>query len=148
MPRSFSRKGVVARGAADVAMVCRAAVLVCLFSLALSATALDGDVPDAGALRAKLAAAAGDPATNYQETITYTNVSYSGTRHTYRRGEDRREVDDRGPIHSESGVAHGEHWHQDDNGHTVIELPDRTPPGIEPTTTTVTRGRATLDAYV
>jgi len=130
-------------------MVCfRVAACVLVVFFALGSGARADDLPDALTLRAKSTAAYGAATPNGSETITSVNASFTTVRHSYHRGSDVLDVFDAGPIHTESGIIHGERWHQNDNGHTVIELPERAPPGAEPTTTTVTRVHTPIDAFV
>ena len=125
-----------------------AAALVAALLLALPAAARAADaVPTAAEIRANVRAAEHEP-NAYRETIVTT--SSDGTTTTERhlvRGDDERTIDDSPPFHAESGVVHGAHWLQDENG---VTLDDREDPGRakpETLTTTVTRVRRPVDAY-
>ncbi|GAC1409796.1 MAG: hypothetical protein NVSMB64_18710 [Candidatus Velthaea sp.] len=130
-------------------MVIRVAVgLALLLVLGLPARGVADDVPDIATLRAQIDAAYGAAPPVYHQLVRFSNASSTGKRETFVRGKDRREVLDTGVLHSESGTFQGERWHQNDNGHTVIEYPDRSPADVEPTTTTVTRVSEPIDAFV
>ena len=126
-----------------------AAAFLAALLLALPAAANAADAaPTAAEIRANVRAAEHEPDA-YRETIVTT--SSDGTTTTERhlvRGADERTIDDSPPFHAESGVVHGAHWLQDENG---VTLDDREDPGHanpEKLTTTVTRVRAPVDAYV
>ena len=130
-------------------MIVRAGVFVAALLLALPVPAHAADaVPTAAEIRANVRAAEHEP-NAYRETIVTT--SSDGTTTTERhlvRGADERTIDDSPPFHAESGVVHGAHWLQDENG---VTLDDREDPGRanpEKLTTSVARVRAPVDAYV
>lgn len=101
----------------------RAAVVAAIL-IGPSLPASAGNVPDVKTLRAQIAAARGAAPDNYRETITLqTGDGTIATFRTYKRGHDVRTVEDAGPIHTESGVAGSERWHQDENGITVADDP-------------------------
>ncbi len=79
------------------------------------------DVPAADALRAKIAAAAGEQA--FVETAHRTVSGVEGTATIYRSGADFREVDIDGGLHAEFGRYQHQDWHQNANGQTVLDQP-------------------------
>jgi predicted aspartyl protease len=80
----------------------------------------DASVPSLDDLRARMKTAQGTPLTNDVETVVTTAADgTSSTSTTYRRGADYRTVDDGG----QRGVVGGEHWFQNANGLTVIDIP-------------------------
>jgi hypothetical protein len=104
--------------------------------------------PDVAAIRQHMREARAIPPVYRRTTVT---TSSNGTTTTVRyavRGDEWREIVERGPFHTESGRTKDAEWHQNDNGQTVIDEPD---PGVakpEPTTTTVTRVHAPVEAWV
>ncbi len=105
-------------------------------------------LPDSATIREKSTAAYGEAPPDYHDVVTYAAPAYSGKTETYKRGNDFRVIDDAGPLHTESGFVGGERWHQNANGHTVLEAAERAAAGREPTTTTVSRVTAPVDAYL
>ncbi len=105
-------------------------------------------LPDSATIRERSSAAVGAEPPNYHEVVTYTTPSSSGKTETFQRGSDYRVIDDEGPLHTESGMVGGERWHQNANGHTVMEYDDRAAPGREERTTTVRRVTTPVDAYL
>jgi predicted aspartyl protease len=88
------------------------------------AFATDG-VPDLTTLRARMVAGEGKTPDNYRETVTWKLVDGSiAKEQLFRLGADRRAVTDIGGIRTEAGEFKGDHWHQDKNGLTVVDLPD------------------------
>jgi predicted aspartyl protease len=138
-------------------MVWRFALMACAlgaFSV-VPAPALAGDLPTAADLLAKVKAATGARPPSYEEHVTTTTPG-SVTRSTIlRSGEDRRDIDDSGPLHSESGRFQKQAWEQNENGQTYLEQP---PPSDEPggpddrdsnpAGMTVSRVAAPIDAFV
>jgi predicted aspartyl protease len=111
-------------------------------------TARADDLPDSQTLRSRSDAAYGPVPDAYRETVDFRGTAASGTRVTYRRGADRRVVVDAGSTHTEYGTYKGDRWHENVNGHVVYDQAD---PGLatrEAITTTVTRVRTPIDAYV
>jgi hypothetical protein len=101
------------------------------------------ELPDAATIRERSAAAVGAEPKNYVDVIDEPGGTYT----TYQRGDDVRIVDDLGDVKSQSGTYKGDRWHQDDNGHTVVDEPD---PGLatpEKTVTRVSRVTTPVDAY-
>ncbi len=121
--------------------------LFLLFGLGAPALADDAP-PDAAAIRQNVRAAAAVPSAYRRTTVT---TSSNGTTRTVRyakRGDEWREIVERGPFHTEYGKTKDADWHQNDNGQTVIDEPD---PGVakaDPTTTKVTRVHAPVEAWV
>jgi len=128
--------------------VVRAAALLAAITVALPALARAADpLPSAAEIRANVRAAERAP-NAYRETIVTTSSDGTATTEQHLvRGADERTIDDSPPFHAESGIVHGEHWLQDENG---VTLDDRADPGRankETFTTTVTRARAPAGAY-
>jgi hypothetical protein len=101
------------------------------------------ELPDAATIRERSAAAVGAEPKNYVDVIDEPGGTYT----TYRRGDDLRVVDDQGDIKSQYGTYKGDSWHQDENGHTVIDEPD---PGFateEKMVTRVSRVTSPVDGY-
>lgn len=129
----------------------RVAVVLAAAVALVGAAPPDGSsVPDSATIRDKVAAVAG-PVPNTWHEIDET-VSSDGTttvEHDYVRGDDFRYVFGDGPYHSEYGLSKGQHWHQNENGQTVLDQPD---PGLasdsDEETTTVRRVQTPVDAYV
>lgn len=111
------------------------------------ATAADG-IPDSATLEARMDQARGPVPNAYRQVITYRGTSSSGTQTTFVRGNDEREIDNDGTFTTQSGTYKGDAWHQNENGHTVIEQPDPGEATTEATTTTVARVSTPVDAYV
>jgi predicted aspartyl protease len=90
-----------------------------------SAAPAAGALPDLATVRARMDAARGATPDDYRETITATSSDGSvTTTHVYRFGKNIRTTDDEGPIHSEYGTFNGEDWVQNENGITVVDVPD------------------------
>jgi len=121
--------------------------LFLLFAPAI-ATYAEETPPSAEAIREHVRVAAAIPNAYRRTTVT---TSSDGTTRIVRyaeRGDEWREIAQRGPFHTESGKTKTAEWHQNDNGQTVIDEPD---PGVaapEATTTTVTRVHAPVEAWV
>src|ERR1700736_4794945 len=104
--------------------------------------------PDVAAIRERVRAAAAIPRAYRRTTVT---TSSNGTTTTVRyavRGDEWREIVERGPFHTEFGKTKDAEWHQNDNGQTVIDEPDPGAAKPEPTTTTVSRVHAPLEAWL
>ncbi|MDP9105258.1 MAG: aspartyl protease family protein [Candidatus Eremiobacteraeota bacterium] len=118
-----------------------------LFQLGAPALA-DDAAPDAAAIREHVRVAAAVPPAFRRTTVT---TSSDGTTKTVRyaeRGDEWREVDEYGPLHTEFGRTKTTDWHQNANGQTVVDEPDPGVAATEATTTTVTRVHAPVEAWV
>jgi predicted aspartyl protease len=115
----------------------------------LGATALADDAPpDAAAIHEHVRVAAAVPNAYRRTTVTTTSNGSTRTVRYAARGDEWREIVERGPFHTEFGKTKSAEWHQNDNGQTVIDEPD---PGVakpDPTTTTVTRVHAPVEAWL
>jgi predicted aspartyl protease len=81
-----------------------------------------------------------------RETWEFHASSLDGTLELVRRGDDSVTDSTLGPFHTERGVWHGQHWHQNENGETVLERPE--PSQSERIVTqTVERVREPVDAW-
>jgi predicted aspartyl protease len=128
-------------------MTCRV-VLLALFAIVIPVASGAEALPDSQTLRDRSDAAYGPVPDAYRETIEFSRPGTTGKRSIYRRGADRREIDDTGAIHNEFGISKGDRWHENANGHVVI---DQSEPGLatkEQMTTTVTHVTSPIDAYV
>ena len=122
-------------------------VAALLVALPLTAHPQDA-IPDVATIREHVRAAAAIPRAYRRTTVT---TSSNGTTTTVRyavRGDEWREVVERGPFHTEFGKTKDAEWHQNDNGQTVIDEPDPGAAKPESTTTTVTRVHAPLEAWL
>ncbi len=121
-----------------------AALLFCMFARGAAADTL----PDSQTIRDRQSAASGPVPDAYRQVIEFNGTAGSGTSIIYKRGADRREVDGTGAVHTEFGVNAGHRWHENENGHVVIDENDPGQAKREQFTTTVTRVSAPVDAYV
>jgi clan AA aspartic protease (TIGR02281 family) len=116
----------------------------------LSASAARADEPqlDLATVQARVKKANAKPAA-WRETIVTTSTDGLTTtvRHLH-KGDDWRDIVERGPFHTEEGEVKGDAWHQNDNGQTVADQPDPGHAAPEKTTTTLTRVHAPVEAYV
>jgi len=86
------------------------------------------------------------PATE-RETWEIRGAGLAGTRVIVRRGSDSLSSMVLGPFRSERGTDRGQHWHQNDNGETVLDRPD--PSGNERIIAqNVARVREPVDAWL
>jgi predicted aspartyl protease len=119
-------------------------------SLLLSASAARADesLPDLATVQARVKQASAKPAA-WRETIVSTSTDGLTTtvRHLH-KGDDWRDIVERGPFHTEQGEVKGDAWHQNDNGQTVADEPDPGHAAPEKTTTTLSRVHAPVEAYV
>jgi hypothetical protein len=132
-------KIVLARSIAPIVLAAAA------FAVA-PACAAAADMPSADALRAKIAAAAGPPPA--VEIVRDSVSGLAGTETIYRSGDDFREIDVDGPLHTELGRFQAQDWHQNANGQTVLSQAD---PGValaDTFTTKVVRVDAPVAAFV
>jgi len=128
-------------------MVIRIIGCAALIALTCHGPASAQELPDSATIRERSAAASGPTPNNFREIVTFQTGDVAGKVLTLRRGSDFRSLSDNGHIHTEAGSYKGERWHQNDNGHTVIDLSD---PGLanrESTTTSVKRVSQPLDAF-
>ncbi len=115
---------------------------------ALAPAAADEAAPDAAAIREHVRTAAAVPHAYRRTTVT---TSSDGTTMTVRyaeRGDEWREIVERGPFHTEYGKTTTAEWHQNDNGQTVIDEPDPGAAKPDPAITTVTRVHAPVEAWL
>jgi Aspartyl protease len=123
-------------------------IVASLLPFGVPAPAADG-VPDAVAIRQKIAAASGSFPDTFRETAeTVTSSGSTIVEHRFRRGKDFRTTNDTGRFHTERGSFNGQGWHMNDNGQVILDEPD---PGLaarEKTTTTVTPIAAPVAGYV
>jgi clan AA aspartic protease (TIGR02281 family) len=122
--------------------------LFCLFWAAAAGARADEALPDAATIHAKVVTAAAVPSAYRRTTVTTASNGATIIRQLIRRGEDWREIVEHGPFRTESGRFKGRLWHQNDNGQTVHDEPDPGEAKPDPTTTTVTRVHAPVEAYV
>jgi predicted aspartyl protease len=96
--------------------------------------------------RSKLAEDAAHRPEAERETWEFHAATLDGTLELVRRGDDSVTESSLGPFHTERGVWHGEHWHQNENGETVLERPEPSQ-SERPVTQTVERVREPVDAW-
>jgi predicted aspartyl protease len=122
--------------------------LFALGVLCAAAAASADPLPTAAEIVAKADAFYGPAPKNYRETIVGTGTLGDTRETTYRSGDDVRNTFDRGPLHGESGTYHGENWILDENGLVVVNTKDPGKAAHDKLTTTVSRVRNPVDAYV
>jgi predicted aspartyl protease len=115
----------------------RRLLLQTAIALTTVASALASDVPDVATLRERIATAVGPSPAAYSQTIHYSSAAATGVRHIVRRGSDERVVNETPEMQTEYGVLHAQRWHRNENGHTVLEQPDRIDADRVPFTSTV-----------
>ncbi len=118
-------------------MVCRFLFSLAIGLVTLSSPVLASDVPDVATLRERVAAALGPVPAAYSQTIHYSSTAATGVRHVVHRGSDERIVDQTAEMQTEHGVVNDQRWHRNENGHTVLEQPDRIAAAPEASTSTV-----------
>lgn len=124
------------------------ALLGAALLLSAGAARADEALPDLAAVRAHMKQANLKPAA-WRETIVSTSTDgLSTTVQHLHRGDDWRDIVERGPFHTEEGEVKGDAWHQNDNGQTVADEPDPGHAAAEKTTTTLSRVHAPVEAYV
>ena len=129
-------------------MVWRSLSFALMLPFAAGATAgAAPDLPSPDALRALVAAASGARPVSYEERLRFTTSGAAGTETLLRAGDDFREIDDSGPLHRERGRYHGQDWHQNANGQTVLEQPDPGNGKRDDIVTTVARVTKPIDAF-
>jgi predicted aspartyl protease len=111
-------------------------------------SAADDVLPDAATISAN-ARKGQDVPLGYRRTIvTVRSNGVTVSEREIVRGDDWRTISSAGPFHEEAGQIKNQDWHQNANGQTVNDEPDPGNAKADPTTTTVTRTRTPLDAYV
>ncbi len=93
--------------------------------------------PDAADILQHVRDAQGKRPATQRENLTYDAFGLHGTRTTVRDGADYLETAREGPFVTAEGSFHGQAWHQNTNGETILDQPD---PGLavaDPYTTTV-----------
>ncbi len=81
-----------------------------------------------------------------RETWTTHVAGLDGSLEVIRHGEDMVTDIVAGPFHTARGVSHGQHWHQNENGETILDRPE--PSQAEhPVTQTVARVHEPVDAW-
>jgi predicted aspartyl protease len=118
-----------------------------LFPLSAPAFA-DEAPPDAAAIREHVRTAAAVPDAYRRTTVMTSSDGTTTTTRYAERGDEWREIVERGPFHTEYGKTKKTEWHQNENGQTVIDEPD---PGVaapEATTTKVTRVHEPVEAWL
>lgn len=124
-------------------------LLPAVFLLCAAVPAVADDAaPDAAAIREHVRVAAARPHAFHRTTVTTTSNGTTTTVRYAERGDEWREIVERGPFHTESGKTPTEQWHQNDNGQTVIDEPDPGAAKADPTTTKVTRVHAPVEAWL
>jgi predicted aspartyl protease len=118
-----------------------------LFPLGAPALAEEAP-PDAAAIREHVRTAAAVPDAYRRTTVTTTSNGTTTTRRYAERGDEWREIVERGPFHSEYGKTKTTAWHQNDNGQTVVDEPDPGDAKPDPITTKVTRVHAPVEAWL
>ncbi|MBD5604625.1 MAG: clan AA aspartic protease, partial [Candidatus Eremiobacteraeota bacterium] len=124
-----------------------AAIVVAWVGSASPAPAAD-DVPSADKIREHVLAVVGPPLASYRETLDETAFGLRRHSVVVAAGADYREPTDAGPLHTASGVYHGQRWRQNANGETILAPPN---PGLvapESYTTSVRRVTTPVDGYV
>lgn len=106
----------------------------------VTSAALASEAPEVARLRERIATAVGPAPAAYSQTIHYSSTAATGVRHITRRGSDERIVDDTPEMRTEYGVLHAQRWHRNENGHTVLEQPDRIDTDRDRSTSTVATG--------
>lgn len=127
-----------------------AAVGAALATLACAGTAFAADdIPTADDLvaRSKAAAASDKRPETERESWVIRVTGLDGTLETVRRGADVATEMTLGPFRTAHGTDHGEKWHQNENGETILERPE--PSQAEHAVTqTVSRVREPVDAWL
>jgi predicted aspartyl protease len=106
----------------------RLAGVSCVLALLLDGNSVRADdLPDPAAVRQHVIDASGTRPKIERMTIAYHAFGLDGTRVTLRDGDDFRETVKDGPFETQRGSFHGQAWHQNANGQTVLDQPD---PGL------------------
>ncbi len=132
----------------DSRLLLVAAAALCAFCAAL-APARAEVLPSVDELfaRDRLASGAERRPTTERETWEIRGTGLTGTRVVVRRGSDSLSSMVLGPFRSQRGTDRGQHWHQNDNGETVLDRPD--PSGNERIIAqNVARVREPVDAWL
>jgi predicted aspartyl protease len=96
--------------------------------------------------RSKLAEDLGRRPETERETWDVHLANLDGTLTMLRRGDDTLTETSLGPFHTERGVSHGERWHQNENGETVLDRPEPSQ-SDHPVASTVERVHEPVDAW-
>jgi hypothetical protein len=114
----------------------------------LASAARADDTPTADALleRSKIATGADRRPDTESEAWTVRLAGLDGTFETVRRGSDSVTTMELGPFRTARGSWHGEKWHQNENGETIVDRAE--PSQVEKVLTqTVTRVHEPVDAW-
>jgi predicted aspartyl protease len=122
-------------------------VVSLIVAVAPSASRAAADIPDLATLRANAAAAVGTVPANEARTIAFTLDGLPGTRTLLRSGDDYLESTSYGPLQRARGTLAGRHWHQNENGETVLEEPDPGHAAKEAYETTIARVETPVAGY-
>ncbi len=114
--------------------------------LASAARADDAPTADELLQRSKIATGADRRPDNESETWTVRLAGLDGTFETERRGADNVTTTELGPFRTARGTWHGEKWHQNENGETIVDRAE--PSQVEKILTqTVARVHEPVDAW-
>lgn len=105
-------------------------------------------LPDVATVRERIRAAGGVKSEMERTVVSFSAFGLHGKRTTVRIGKDFRDTINDGPFLTGRGMLHGQRWHQNANGQTVIDQPD---PGVasgEKTATTIAAASPPLVGYV
>jgi hypothetical protein len=125
-----------------------AALLALLASASLGVTARADELPSADELAARSHQALGAERRpeDERETWSIRALGLEGTLETIRRGVDVTYLTALGPFRTARGSVRGEHWHQNENGETILDRPE--PSQVERiVSTTVARVHQPVDAW-
>jgi predicted aspartyl protease len=123
------------------------AVLAVFAIPAAPARAQETPTADELVARAKVAAGGDKRPEAERESWTIRVAELDGTLETVRRGSDSASATELGPFRTARGIAHGEKWHQNENGETILDRAE--PSQTEKTLSqTVERVREPIDAWV
>jgi len=122
------------------------------FGLALVTTALrpvaaqESFTPDELVARSHVASGFDRRAESEREVWLAHVTGLDGTLETLRRGSDFSSATTLGPFRTARGMWHGQRWHQNENGETILDRPE--PSQVERTVTqSVARVRDPIDAW-
>ncbi|MBD5655469.1 MAG: aspartyl protease family protein [Candidatus Eremiobacteraeota bacterium] len=123
------------------------AVLAALVAFGTPAHADDTPTADELAARSHLASAPERRPETEREMWSIRVGGLEGTLETMRRGADVAGTTLLGPFRTARGLVHGEHWHQNENGETILDRPE--PSQTERVVAqSVARVRQPVDAWV
>lgn len=109
-------------------------VFAAFLALSCPSAASSEDILDAATLRARVAQAAGPIPHAYHEILTHHGTSSSGTVEEFALASDYRIIKNDGTFTTQHGKYKDDAWHQNQNGHTVIDQPDPGEANVETTT--------------